>query len=534
MGIGDWGFFPQMKKYNEIHNQNISKYNQKKDENKNFLKQYMGYKLYNQKICKDDVATLYGNLLPLYNKKNYLFSNKFLYGKKIFQDNGLLIKDKRHLNDYYKKIENIKSNKGKRDLNYMNQINLILEEKIVKEKLKSMEKDLLVLEKYSAVKKNYFASKLSKYKRTHEYKQHKHIEAMKALEQFRKNQLEIENEKLYIQKIKDLIELEERERQKELNTSSNNKSMNYIESENNNSLFILNRYQNNKYNNKINASNTLQKNRSSNNIQSLLYKETANTTNNNNETRLTVFNHNNPIRIRKRGIINSNLDFSGYTLNDTHENRDNTEYININDTTKNENPLNIFKNKLNKNTYNNSSTEFQTKYKSKRNISSTKYEKNEELSSVSHNDNNKTSNNFLSDYANISTQKRGRNEHRRPLRNLKTTIDISKFTEKMKEIESEKKLKRYSMMNQTLNPKRKSDLKWNLFSNLNRINNYVYFRNNQKFKHFCDYSTDFVPKNVTDKISKSFELDDKLKNAHIDYAKLLMKHKIMNYYDKYI
>ena len=77
------GFFHQMNKYNKIHNINISKYNQKKNENKNFLKQYIGYKLYNKKICRDDVSTLYGNILPLYNKKNYFFSDKFLSGKKI-------------------------------------------------------------------------------------------------------------------------------------------------------------------------------------------------------------------------------------------------------------------------------------------------------------------------------------------------------------------------------------------------------------------------------------------------------------------
>ena len=420
------GFLPLMNKYNKLHDQNISKYNQKKDENKNFLKQYIGYKLYNRKICKDDIPTLFGNLLPLYNEKKFFFSNKFLSGKKIFQDSALLINDGRHLNEYYKKMANIDPKKGKRDLTYLNQINLLLEEKIEKEKIKALEKEYALLEKYGGIKKKYLANKLERYKRTKEYKQKKRMEAMKALEQFTKKQKEIENDKIYVQRIKDLIEIEEKER----SNSKNNKSSNNIESENNNSLFILNRYQNNKYNNKINASNTLQKNRSSVNIQSSLYKETTNsTTVNNIETRQTIFNHNNPIRIRKRNSVNSNLDFSRFTLNDTHENKDNTEYININDTTNKENPLNLF----NQSPNNNSSTKFQTKYRTKRYISSPKNEKNEESSNITNNDFNKTNNYLFSDYANISTKKRGRNTLCNPIRNIKKNFDISKFSQKMKE-----------------------------------------------------------------------------------------------------
>ena len=519
------GFLPLMNKYNKLHDQNILKYNQKKDENKNFLKQYIGYKLYNRKICKDDIPTLFGNLLPLYNEKKFFFSNKFLSGKKIFQDSALLINDGRHLNEYYKKMANIDPKKGKRDLTYLNQINLLLEEKIEKEKIKALEKEYALLEKYGGIKKKYLANKLERYKRTKEYKQKKRMEAMKALEQFTMKQKEIENDKIYVQRIKDLIEIEEKEK----SYSKNNKSSNNIESENNNSLFILNRYQNNKYNNKINASNTLQKNRSSVNIQSSLYKETTNsTTVNNIETRQTIFNHNNPIRIRKRKSVNSNLDFSGFTLNETHENKDNTEYININDTTNKENPLNLF----NQSPNNNSSTKFQTKYKSKRYISSTKNEKNEESSNITNNDFNKTNNYLLSDYANISTKKRGRNTLCNPIRNIKKNFDISKFSLKMKEKETEKKIRNLSMMNQTLDERRKSDLKMNLFNNFKKIDLFVYMRNNHEFKNFCDTSLEFVPKKVSDKINKSFELDDKLQKAHIDYVKVLMEQKISKYYDK--
>ena len=520
------GFFHQMNKYNKINNINISKYNQKKNENKNFLKQYIGYKLYNKKICRDDVSTLYGNILPLYNKKNYFFSDKFLSGKKIFQKSGLLIKNKRHLNEYYKEVGKRNENKINRDLTYINQLKYILEEKIEKKKLKDLEQDMLMMESVGKVKRNYIKEKLVKYKRSSQYKRNRRFEAMKALELFRKNQMDIENDKEYIKKITKLIEFEEKERKKELSHSKNNHSKNNFETENSNSLFILNRYQNKRYNNKINASTSLEKNKSSINIQSTLYKETTtNSTNNKNETKQTFINNKIPIRNRKRNSINSNSDFSRYTLNDTHEINDKTEYININDTSNNKNPLNLLKNSRN----NDTSTKFQTKYKSYRNISSTQYQKSDELSSISNNDFTKTKNYNISDYSNISTQKRGRNNHKIPIRNVKSTFDITKFSDKIKE--KENNIKNLSMMAQTLDVKEKGDSKLKLFINLNRLNNFVYMRNNHDFKSFCD-NTNIMPKNVTDKINKSFELDDKLQKAHIDYVKLLMEQKIMKYYDK--
>ena len=222
------------------------------------------------------------------------------------------------------------------------------------------------------------------------------------------------------------------------------------------------------------------------------------------------------------------MDFSRFTLNETHENKDNTEYININDTTNKENPLNLF----NQSPNNNSSTKFQTKYKSKRYISSTKNEKNEDSSNITNNDFNKTNNYLLSDYANISTKKRGRNTLCNPIRNIKKNFDISKFSQKMKEKETEKKMRNLSMMNQTLNERRKSDLKMNLFNNFKKIDLFVYMRNNHEFKNFFDTSLEFVSKKVSDKINKSFELDDKLQKAHIDYVKVLMEQKISKYYDK--
>ena len=523
------GFFTQMKKYNKIQAKNISEYNKKKEENKNFVKQYTGYKLYNKQVCKDDLGSIYGNLIPLYQKKNYMFSNEFLSGKKIFQESGLLIKNKRHLNEYYKNVEKTLYNKGMRDLNYINHLSIYVEDKLEKSKIKEMEEAMRLMEEVGKVQKNYISDKLEKYKRSKQYKQKIRFEAMKALDEFRKNQIEIENEKKYIENVTNLINLEEKERQKEkeLNTTNINQTYNNLESENNNSLFILNRYPNNKYNNKINATKVLPKNRSSINIQSSLYKDATNISiNNHNETKKTLLN-NRPIKIKKRYSNKTDIDFSEYTIdnnfNDTHENKDSNEYININDEYKNENPLNIhynIKNSLN----NNTTLLFKTRNRTKENISSTKFTKHDELSTLNINDNNKTNNYLLSDFTNISTQKRGRKSYKIPIRNFKSTFNLTKFSDKYKS-------NSITMINQTSKEQEKKDMKWNYYAYLYKLNNSIHTRNNHKFKHFCENLTT-VPKNITDKINKSFELDDKIKMTHLDYVKLLMEQKIMKYYDK--
>ena len=194
------GFFSLMNSYNKTHDINISKYAEKKNENKNFLKQYTGYKLYNKKICRDDVGTLYSNILPLYNKKKFYFSNKFLSGKGIFQKSGLLMQSQRHLNEYYKRVEKRIFNKGLRDLSYLNHINMLIEEKVQRNKMKEMEKEYELLEKYGNIKKENISERLEKYKRSKEYKLQKRIEAMKALDLFVQNQKDIENEKNILKK----------------------------------------------------------------------------------------------------------------------------------------------------------------------------------------------------------------------------------------------------------------------------------------------------------------------------------------------
>ena len=527
------GFFSLMNSYNKTHDINISKYTKKKNENKNFLKQYTGYKLYNKKICRDDVGTLYSNILPLYNKKKFYFSNKFLSGKGIFQKSGLLMQSQRHLNEYYKRVEKRIFNKGLRDLSYLNHINMLIEEKVQRNKMKEMEKEYELLEKYGNIKKENISERLEKYKRSKEYKLQKRIEAMKALDLFVQNQKDIENEKKYIEKINNLIESEEKERQKELDNSKKNTTNFNYDNENNISLFILNRYPNNKYNNKINASTTLQKNKSSTNIQSTLYKsykDTINSTNNNYETKQTIFNNK---RFKKRNSINTNPDFSDITLenndNDTNEKKDTSEYININDQTTNKNnPINIFPNikRYKKISNNESSEKIESKSKTKGTFTISKHEKNENLSTIS----------IFNKTDNDSLKITGRNNNNYSIKNFKLIQDLTKYSEKPKSKPREKKNKINISTNMNYNSSMdditKGDLKWNLYKDFNNLNNKIFFRNNnRKFKKFCDNATT-MPKSVDDKIEKSLELDEHIKQAHINYVKLLMKEKISEYYNK--
>ena len=527
------GFFSQMNNYNQIQESNILEYKKKKEENKNFLKQYRAYKLYNLKICKDDKDILFENLLPLYNKKNIFFSDKFFSNKSIFKESGLLITDQKKLRQHYKKDVNLKNSKEIRDISYINHLNMYLDKKIEDIKNKKLEKDDKFMEMVGHVKKS-VTNMMAKYKRTKEYKLKKRLEAMKALELFRLKEMEFEKDKKYIQEIKNLIKLEEKERQTKLNNSNSNHSYNNNETESNNSLFILNRYPNKRYNNKINASNILQKNKSSTNIQSSLYNNTTNSSINNNETKFTTFINKRPIKIIKRNSINTYLDNSEYTLennfNNTNENKDNTEYINIMDSSKVNNPINTFKQI--KNMSNNYSTIMvESKNKKLKNRKSL-VDKNEEISSLTHNDDYNTKNGFLSEITNLSTHKKGRNLTKNLTKKTKSTSELIKY-----DIDngSESRSKNLSTFNHTLDDKEKKCLNWNLFKNLYQLNHKVHTKNNLDFKNFYEKAS-IIPtddyQNITSKINKSFELDDELKKAHINYVKLLMKEKIKNYYDR--
>ena len=107
-------------------------------------------------------------ILPLYKEKYFSFTNQFLFKKKIFQESASLINNRRHLNDYYQKMEQLNDNKSIRDLTFLNKLSLELEANIERRKLKSLQGDYIKLEKLGMAKKNHFFRKLAKIKRTKE------------------------------------------------------------------------------------------------------------------------------------------------------------------------------------------------------------------------------------------------------------------------------------------------------------------------------------------------------------------------------
>ena len=200
------------------------------------------------------------------------------------------------------------------------------------------------------------------------------------------------------------------------------------------------------------------------------------------------------------------------------------------DSSKVNNPINTFKQI--KNMSNNYSTIMvESKNKKLKNRKSL-VDKNEEISSLTHNDDYNTKNGFLSEITNLSTHKKGRNLTKNLTKKTKSTSELIKY-----DIDngSESRSKNLSTFNHTLDDKEKKCLNWNLFKNLYQLNHKVHTKNNLDFKNFYEKAS-IIPtddyQNITSKINKSFELDDELKKAHINYVKLLMKEKIKNYYDR--
>ena len=241
-----------------------------------------------------------------------------------------------------------------------------------------------------------------------------------------------------------------------------------------------------------------------------------------------MINTNQPIRINKRNSINSNPDFSEISLEnniiDTFENKDKTDYININDISNKDNPINIFPKikKQNQHSNNSSSVRFNIRNKSKEIMTLTKFDKNENLSTITIF--NKTDNTS-------SVKKTGRNNHNISIRNFKMTHYTTKFNENPKEKRNKINNLVTQNYNSSMDDLTKGDLKWSLYKDFNNLNKNIYFRNNHKFHRFCENNTT-IPKNITDKVSKSFEYDEEIKQAHVDYVKLLMNQKISKYYDK--
>ena len=519
------GIFPKMKKYNAICNENIDKYFKKKNENKNFLKQYLGFKKINKEMCNDEISFLYGDLLKKYSNKNLEFTKNFLSGEKLFKENGLLVRKKRDIDDYYHKEikkngENCKN--AMRDIIYINGIFDRLERKRIKHN--SFVRNPLIIRQIGERRKSCVAEMLDNYKKSQAYKKLRREEGMAAANIVRMKQKEIEDDEKYIENISKLIKKNEALREEEnLYSQKRKKPISLVKSknnvdENNNTIFIINRYTNNNIKNfrsLYNDNKLLNKNKSTSNIYSSLYKEndTTNSTfmNINNETKSTFLSRNNKNVLNKKNSIKSN-EYSDYNI----ENNLNNDYIKIDDTSKNENHQQFKKFSL-KNYANNSTSRINNKLNIDditRKKSFINNENNEDSSSISNL--NRTNFYNISSYTNLSSINNRRNKNN--IRNTKVSFrakiqeknkNVSKFDDK-EEIVDEK------------------EMRWNIYKQYIGLKYKLENNNNHKLQNFCN-TFSVLPKIVTNKMNKSFELDEQLKETHRDYAKLLMKQKIKEY-----
>ena len=543
--------FPKMKKYNQIYLKNISNYFQKKDENKNFLKEYMDFKKYTKEVCNDDINFLYGDLLPKYQNKNLKFSKKFLKGEKLFKENGLLMKKKRDMDDYYRR--EIKKNgknilKTMRDILYMNEIYNKLENKRVK--YNSVGKNALLPASLEVKKrKSCVADMIDIYKTSHAYKKVKREEAMKIAKAVQEKQKEIEDDKEYIKNISNLIEQEENliEKQKTFYPNISNpfslKKNKNNENENENTLFIINRYTKDNLRNFksiFNDNPNLNKNKSSTNIHCTLNKEKEDTTistfMNVNETKFSLFSRNNKNNINKKNSIKTTIDYSDYNL-DNNNNFINNDYILIDDTS---NPLKINSQKTKKlstsikniNLSHYSTNDIKMKIKNK--IDKNKLQQtnpindnNEELSSITNF--NKTIL-YNSSLTNLSTKKNKKTSNLSKMRKTQLSYSVSKHKaldkNKLNSNDNEKKVNNFSIYEEDFDEK---GLRWDLYKKYIGLKYKLESNNNHKLGSFCN-SFSILPKIVKDKLDKSFELDEQIKESHKNYVKLLMEQKIKGFH----
>ena len=475
-------FFPKMQNYNKEFNKNKAKYLDKKDENENFIKEYLEFQKHAKKICNNEIQSLYGNLIGKYRNKKLEFSNKFLSGETLFKENGLLKVSQKDMDRYYnKEVKEYGKNSQKtmRDIIYINQLFDRLELKI--QKNKSVRAPSLMVDSNNGYvrRKSCVAEMLDKFKMTYEYKRMRKEQDMALAKIVRLKQKEIEEDKSYIKNISELIEKEEKEKNKE------------NENENDNTLFIINRYVKNKMG-RNNNEYKLNKNKSSIVILSTIYKENDSTNStfmNNDEKKVTFFGRN----PKNKSYLMS----MSKTIYDYKDNKNN-ENISIKD----DSSQIMNKPKYQKSILKNNSTQLFGKSKSNINKSYINNENNDVSSSISRNNNNF---NNKSTYTNLS---------------LKKSKSNSNNKEKNKDGKT-------SRNNSNIGRINKKEIKMELYKNYLGLKYKLESNNNRKLQNFCS-SLSSLPKIVDEKINKSFLLDKEIKESHKKYIKLLMENKIKN------
>ena len=244
-----------IKNFNKQLKSNLNTFHSKKTENDIFIEDYKNYKNTNKKMfVKDDQRKnyIFGNLIDLYNKKGVPVPKNF-YGKDAYKDSGLLMITKKNIEDFYDQEIFVKNKKDKEGVKSIKFLQKLSDEvgKIYKKKMLKMQKNV----KSDGNLENNDANSLT-YEEYYNQKKEKKEKAKQKkekyflfFEQLNSNINEIQKQEEENKKLKELISFEE-EKYKYINNSINNEynnniSNHFIESYNNSNKKNRNRNRNN-------------------------------------------------------------------------------------------------------------------------------------------------------------------------------------------------------------------------------------------------------------------------------------------------
>ena len=182
-----------IQKYNEALADKMANYKNKNEENKYFSLLYKGMKVFNSEFCgkeANSVTNLYGNLITQYKKKHISFDTKFL-SRNIFNKCGLLPYTKKQTLSFFD--SEIQSN-GPNSYKSIKAIKFI-------EKLYEQIEKMLQRVSFTSNKNG------EKVKSQKSIKREKKMELMDKINKCKLQIKEINNDKVEIKKIKELIDI---------------------------------------------------------------------------------------------------------------------------------------------------------------------------------------------------------------------------------------------------------------------------------------------------------------------------------------
>ena len=251
--------------FNSKFKNNIKNYNIKKEENINFLKGYNKYKKVNKKINIEEIEKknyIFGGLINAYSKKGIKVPNQFFYND-IYKESGLLLCEKSKMDDFFEqevKNKGGKSRKGAKSMRFLqklsNEVQKVFRKRLLSCKEQKKENASISYENESM--KNPVRNRTKMEKADYFY----------FFDKINSNLEQMKKEEKEIQKLKELITIEENENQLSSNKkyNGNNNSMSNIYNNSNNYLESYNNYsKNNRKANKYRGDDKWNRQNNSNN-----------------------------------------------------------------------------------------------------------------------------------------------------------------------------------------------------------------------------------------------------------------------------